>query len=65
MVFQYILLLLAMLAVLGVLFWGILTMARGGEYNVKWSNKIMRYRVILQGIALLIFVMVLLISSRG
>jgi hypothetical protein len=65
MVWQYILLLLAMLAVLGVLFWGILTMARGGEYNVKWSNKIMRYRVILQGIALLIFVMVLLISSRG
>ena len=65
MAWQFILLGLSMLAVLAVLFWGIFSMARGGEYNVKWSNKIMRYRVVLQGIALVIFVMVLLMAGRG
>lgn len=65
MAWQMILLGLSMLAVLGVLFWGIFSMARGGEYNVKWSNKIMRYRVVLQAIAILIFVMVLLMAGRG
>ena len=65
MVWQYILLMLSMMAVLGVLLWGILTMARGGEYNAKWSNKIMRYRVLLQGIALVIFIVVLLMAGRG
>ena len=65
MAWQMILLGLSMLAVLGVLFWGIFSMARGGEYNVKWSNKIMRYRVVLQAIAILIFVMVLLMAGHG
>jgi hypothetical protein len=64
-VVQLILLILAVLAVLGTLFWGIFTMARGGAYNSRWSNKIMRYRVALQGIALLIFVTILLMASRG
>lgn len=65
MAWQIIILGISMLAVLGVLFWGIFTMAKGGEYNVKWSNKIMRYRVVLQAIALLIFVVVLLMAGRG
>ena len=64
MAWQMILLGLAMMAVLGVLFWGVITMGRGGEYNVRWSNKIMRYRVMLQGIALLIFVVILLMAGR-
>jgi hypothetical protein len=51
-----------MTAVAGVLFWGILTMARGGEYNVNWSNTIMRWRIILQALALVIFVLILLFS---
>ena len=44
----------ALLAVAGILVWGVLTMARGGEYNVKNSNRIMRYRIIFQAIALII-----------
>ena len=44
----------ALLAVAGILGWGVLTMARGGEYNVKNSNRIMRYRIIFQAIALII-----------
>ena len=41
----------ALLAVAGILGWGVLTMARGGDYNVKNSNRIMRYRIIFQAIA--------------
>ena len=63
MAWQYIILGLSMLAVAGVLFWGVITMARGGEYNAKWSNKIMRYRIVLQGIALLFFVVILTLAS--
>lgn len=45
---------LALLIVAGILGWGVLTMARGGEYNVKNSNRIMRYRIIFQAIALIV-----------
>jgi len=65
MAWQYIVLGLSMLAVAVVLFWGVITMARGGEYNAKWSNKIMRYRILLQGIAILIFVVILTLASSG
>ena len=49
-----IILLLALLAVAGILGWGVMTMARGGDYNIKNSNRIMRYRIIFQAIALII-----------
>ena len=48
-----IILTMALLAVAGILGWGVLTMARGGEYNIKNSNRIMRYRIIFQAIALI------------
>ena len=54
MTFDYVILGLVLLIVAGILFWGIMTMARGGEYNVKNSHRIMRYRIIFQGIALVI-----------
>ena len=47
-----------------ILAWGVLTMARGGEYNVKNSNRIMRYRIIFQAIALLV-IMVLIWMRQG
>ena len=56
-------LLISLIALVGVLFWGVVTMGIGGEYNSKWSNKLMRYRVIIQAIALLIFVVILSFSS--
>ena len=49
-----IILTMALLAVAGILGWGVLTMARGGEYNIKNSNRIMRYRIIFQAIALIV-----------
>ena len=54
MSFDQIILMLALLAVAGILGWGVLTMARGGAYNMKNSNRIMRYRIIFQAIALII-----------
>jgi hypothetical protein len=45
---------LLMLATLGVLFAGMVGMVRGGD-NPRRSNKLMQWRVILQGAALLLF----------
>jgi len=47
-------LVLALAIVAGILGWGVMTMARGGDYNVKNSNRIMRYRIIFQAIALVV-----------
>ena len=59
MALDKIILLVALGLVAVILAWGVLTMARGGEYNVKNSNQIMRYRIIFQAIALLV-IMVLI-----
>lgn len=42
----------ALALVLGVLIVGILGMAKGGEFNRKYGNKLMRLRVIFQFVAL-------------
>ena len=52
--FLTVLLVLAMLATLGVLFAGVFGMTRGGA-NPRRSNRLMRWRVILQAAALVIF----------
>ncbi len=43
---------LAALAVLATLIMGLVAMVKGGEFNEKHGNKLMRARVILQGLAL-------------
>ncbi|WP_026986764.1 twin transmembrane helix small protein [Fodinicurvata fenggangensis] len=53
--FMMVLVVIAMLITLGVLFAGLFSMARGGEFNQKYGNKLMRWRVIMQGVALLLF----------
>ena len=64
MAIDKIILLVALGLVAVILAWGVLTMARGGEYNVKNSNRIMRYRIIFQAIALLV-IMVLIWMHQG
>ncbi|MCH2564186.1 MAG: twin transmembrane helix small protein [SAR116 cluster bacterium] len=59
-----IILLAALGIVAGILGWGVLTMARGGEYNIKNSNRIMRYRIIFQAIALVV-ILLLIWWKRG
>jgi hypothetical protein len=46
--------LLAMLAVLGVLVLGIVSMIKGSEFNKRYGNKLMRARVGLQALALVL-----------
>ena len=53
-----ILLILAMLGVLGVLFAGLLGVARGGG-NPARSNRLMRWRVALQAVAIGLFMLLL------
>jgi hypothetical protein len=48
---------LAMAAVLGVLMVGVFGMAKGGAFNKKYGNKLMRARVGLQALALALFVL--------
>ena len=51
---------ISLFLVVAILAWGLITMARGGEYNKSKSNLIMRYRIVFQAIAILIFVCLLL-----
>jgi hypothetical protein len=59
-----VLLLLAMLATLGVLVVGLAGFFMGGEFNRKYSNKLMRARVALQALALLLLLAVLITSQQ-
>ena len=51
-----------MVAVVVVLLAGVVTMARGGQTSLKYGNKLMRWRVILQGVVLLLLLGVWLAS---
>ena len=55
---------ISLIVVALILFWGIITMARGGEYNKNKSNIIMRYRIIFQAIAIITFIVILLLRSN-
>ncbi len=59
MAMDQIILFAALAIVAGILGWGVLTMARGGEYNIKNSNRIMRYRIIFQAIALVVILILI------
>jgi hypothetical protein len=53
---------LAMLATLVVLGFGVVQMIRGGD--PRRSNKLMQYRVVFQGIALLLFALLMMMFKR-
>lgn len=42
---------------------GIIIMGRGGDANVKFGNRFMRARIILQGLALAFFALTILTAS--
>ena len=58
-----ILLVSALILVLATLVGGLITMARGGELGPKKSNLFMRYRVLFQGIAVLLGVILLSLAK--
>lgn len=65
--FLTVLVVLAMLATLGVLAAGLIGLARSGEGSAarERSNKLMRWRVVLQGAALVLFALLLSLMHRG
>ena len=61
-----IVLIIAMVAVLAVVLTGVIGMAVGGDFNRRYGNRLMRARVLLQLVAVVIFVLLVLsIRSRG
>jgi len=60
-----ILLAIALAAVVLVLVVGVIGMARGGEFNEKYGNKMMRLRVGLQALAVILVVLFVLAASQN
>ena len=50
--FSLIALIVCMLSITGIMGLGIFSMAKGGEFNKKYGNKLMQARVMLQGLAI-------------
>ena len=63
--FLNILLIIAMVAVVGVLGTGLIGFVVGGEFNRKYSNKLMRLRVATQACAVLILLLLLLLRRSA
>ncbi len=55
--------LVAMFLTLAVLATGIVSMIKGGEFNAKYGNKLMRARVMMQGVAIALFALAILSSK--
>ena len=56
---------LACLLVVVVLLVGIGSFARGGAFNAKYANKIMRLRLLAQFVAVVLIVIFVWLSKRG
>ncbi len=55
--------LLALLATISALAFGLVSMARGGTYDVEHSERFMSARVLFQGIAVLLIVIALFLIN--
>ncbi|MEM6914357.1 MAG: twin transmembrane helix small protein [Pseudomonadota bacterium] len=62
---QYFIIPLALLAVAVVLGLGIFSLAKGGEFSAKNSNKLMRLRVTLQAVAVALLMLFVWLLGRG
>lgn len=56
---------IACFVVLGILLFGIGTFAKGGEFNKRNANKIMRWRLGVQFVAVLLIVAFAWLRSKG
>ena len=55
---------IAGVATIAVLFLGLFSMARGGEFNRKYGNLFMRFRVLFQAITIALILIALFLASR-
>ncbi|MFW2589076.1 twin transmembrane helix small protein [Sagittula sp. SSi028] len=61
----FIVMAVAMFAVVGVLMFGIGSFAKGGKFSQKWSNKAMQWRVAAQFIAVLLIMLFAYVRSKS
>jgi hypothetical protein len=59
------LLMIALAIVVGILVLGLFSMARGGEFNRKYGNMFMRFRVAAQLVAIVLVLILVFLMSRG
>lgn len=55
----------ALAATMLVLFLGLFSMARGGAFNAKYGNLLMRLRVIVQGVAAALIALAMVLMAYG
>lgn len=55
----------AVLIVLGILLLGVGSFGKGGEFNRKYANKIMRWRIGAQFVAVLLILLYVFIRRQG
>ena len=65
MVAAIILMVLGMLLTVGILVTGLVAMVRGGEFNDRWGNRLMRMRIVAQMFALAMFALGLYLLRQG
>jgi hypothetical protein len=59
------LLIVVLILVVAILFLGLFSMARGGEFNRKYGNLFMRFRVAAQLAAVVLVLILVFLMSRG
>ena len=55
----------AVVATALVLLFGVLTFARGGDFNRRYGNKLMRLRILVQAVAVVLIMIGIWIASSG
>lgn len=56
---------LSLIAVVATLFTGLVSMTKGGAFNARYGNKLMRLRVILQGVTIALLMLYFSIQYFG
>lgn len=55
---------IVLFSVLVVLIIGVIAMLKGGDFNKRWGNKLMRARVALQGLAVILILLTAYLLSQ-
>jgi len=58
--FLFFALMIALAATAGALGFGLFALLKGGDFNAKYGNRAMQWRVLLQATALILFTLILL-----
>lgn len=61
----FILVAVAVMIVLGILMFGIGTFGKGGDFNKKYANKIMRWRIGAQAVAVALILLFVYLRGKG